>query len=1048
MKHLLKWKYLKRFQLNEQINQSRSPSLLETVFFVLCWLLAIPVSYAQITGNGSANAIGTTQDKVLDCTVKEITFTLVGGDGGYAEVTGTGGAKANGGQGATTTATFAVGNGSGEIPIGSTIRFVEGARGESGSSDAVLSVGVDYGGGGGGSAVLYQAPSSSTWNLLAVAGGGGGAYVGTGIGIKDRQHGEGGREAAGNGNGGGGNIAFGGGGGGKYSKGDGVSCVDININFTSVGGGGAGGNGVGAGGNSEGCYSLTWRNGGAGYGGGGAGSGVGGGGGGYTGGAAGPAKQNGSGGGSYVNSIATSSSKSAGGSDANPDHGSITYTVVLRNNPTAMCKNATVELDVNGMASIDVDDIENGSSGDGVNIVSSSLDIMDFTCADVGPNTVTLTVTDECGNTGTCTSTVTVEDNVNPVALCKDITIQLDPTGNASITGADIDNGSNDACGIDSLIASKTAFTCADVGDNTVTLTVKDKNGNSATCTSTVTVEDNVPPVALCKDTTIQLDAFGKASIVATDIDNGSTDACGITSYFASKTDFTCANLGNNAVTLTVTDVNNNSSTCTANVLVEDNIRPSVNTRNVTVVLDKQGEANVTPDMINNGSTDNCTIVSMWLEGLTEYDCGSTGEHEVVLKAEDQSGNIGSWNAFVTVKFYEPDFTNIHGVANGDTIHRVDCQVPWNISRYDIDYKTIIQHGTLTTNVYKEELPENAPWGMYAVWRYEYVVKDACYHTYKFNYYLALYDLAPPVYQCFPHDTTVATSADVPPVDMKVKIIDVCQYVVWDTVMTMPVLDIQNGDTLGFTRRWMARDPSGHESFKDQMIWLGSGDRKQYSMITGRIADEDHIANARFAGEAGTNGLPVSLYRLDEGTGTRTWVRSWTTGDWMGAQGTYYFVPEHPGTYQVKIDSAICLVDTLKFNKWLWSDTLEVAAGESLDQGWIITHDCIETESIIVNDAEVSESLVELNDVIQKQMQPEAEWHVYPNPASSYLRLEINSDHILAYQIFDALGRPLNRGVYQQGQTIDVRGLNAGVYYLQLRDQKEVLGTKRVLLME
>jgi hypothetical protein len=44
-----------------------------------------------------------------------------------------------------------------------------------------------------------------------------------------------------------------------------------------------------------------------------------------------------------------------------------------------------------------------------------------------------------------------VEDNVAPIALCQSITIELDINGNAAITTADIDAGSNDACGIASL---------------------------------------------------------------------------------------------------------------------------------------------------------------------------------------------------------------------------------------------------------------------------------------------------------------------------------------------------------------------------------------------------------------------------------------------------------------------------------------------------------------------------------------------------------------------------------------------------------------------
>jgi hypothetical protein len=138
---------------------------------------------------------------------------------------------------------------------------------------------------------------------------------------------------------------------------------------------------------------------------------------------------------------------------------------------------------------------------------------------------VTLTVTDNNGNMSTCTSSVTVIDIVVPVAFCKDLTVQLDAFGNASIVPADIDNGSVDACGIDSLSIDISAFTCADVGINTVILTATDNNGNQSTCSSTVTVEDNVDPIAICQDITVQLDQFGQASIAAIDIDNGSNDA-------------------------------------------------------------------------------------------------------------------------------------------------------------------------------------------------------------------------------------------------------------------------------------------------------------------------------------------------------------------------------------------------------------------------------------------------------------------------------------------------------------------------------------------
>jgi len=117
-----------------------------------------------------------------------------------------------------------------------------------------------------------------------------------------------------------------------------------------------------------------------------------------------------------------------------------------------------------------------------------------------------------CDSVVTTVKTLETED---PVAACQNITIQLDASGSASITGVDIDGGSTDNCGISTLVAAPSTFTCADVGSNTVGLTVTDINGLTGSCPAFVVVEDTVSPVALCNDLTIQLDAAGNASITA-----------------------------------------------------------------------------------------------------------------------------------------------------------------------------------------------------------------------------------------------------------------------------------------------------------------------------------------------------------------------------------------------------------------------------------------------------------------------------------------------------------------------------------------------------
>src|SRR5205814_538622 len=158
-----------------------------------------------------------------------------------------------------------------------------------------------------------------------------------------------------------------------------------------------------------------------------------------------------------------------------------------------------------------------------------------------------------------CTAVVTVGDSVPPVAICKDGTVQLDVSGHGTISPAQINNGSTDASGIANLSLSQTNFDCANIGTNTVILTVTDNNGNTSTCPATVTVSDLIPPAALCTNWTVQLDYSGQGTITAAQIDNGSTDACGIASLSLSQTNFDCTNIGTNTVTLTVTDNNGNS---------------------------------------------------------------------------------------------------------------------------------------------------------------------------------------------------------------------------------------------------------------------------------------------------------------------------------------------------------------------------------------------------------------------------------------------------------------------------------------------------------
>jgi hypothetical protein len=327
-----------------------------------------------------------------------------------------------------------------------------------------------------------------------------------------------------------------------------------------------------------------------------------------------------------------------------------TATVVVLDNvaPVATAQNVTVQLNANGSGSTTASAVNNGSS-DACGIKTLALSKTSFDCSNIGENEVTLTVTDNNGNVSTTTATVTVEDNVAPVATAQNVTVQLNASGSGSTTASAVNNGSSDACGIKTLALSKTSFDCSNIGENEVTLTVTDNNGNVSTTTATVTVEDHVAPVATAQNVTVQLNASGSGSTTASAVNNGSSDACGIKSLALSKTSFDCSNIGENEVTLTVTDNNGNVSTTTATVTVEDNIAPVATAQNVTVQLNASGSGSTTASAVNNGSSDACGIKTLALS-KTSFDCSNIGDNEVTLTVTDNNGNVSTTTATVTVE--------------------------------------------------------------------------------------------------------------------------------------------------------------------------------------------------------------------------------------------------------------------------------------------------------------------------------------------------------------------------------------------------------------
>ncbi len=239
-----------------------------------------------------------------------------------------------------------------------------------------------------------------------------------------------------------------------------------------------------------------------------------------------------------------------------------------------------------------------------------------FFDVDGSPHTVTCTVADDCGNTVNDTFTVTVNDTEDPVAVCQNITVELDENGQVSIDPLQIDNGSTDNCAIDTYALDVTDFTCDDVGDNLVTLTVTDVHGNSATCQATVTVEDNIAPTfTVPADITIYRDAdcqYDSDPSVTGNVEDAA-DNCGIGDItYSDVIDETDPCHVYITRTWTVTDVNGNVAPTQDQIItVEDNTPPTF-TAPADITIYKDENCGYDADPANTGDVvdeaDNCGV--------------------------------------------------------------------------------------------------------------------------------------------------------------------------------------------------------------------------------------------------------------------------------------------------------------------------------------------------------------------------------------------------------------------------------------------------------
>jgi PKD repeat protein len=324
-----------------------------------------------------------------------------------------------------------------------------------------------------------------------------------------------------------------------------------------------------------------------------------------------------------------------------------TVTVIDDLNPELVQNTITVALDKDGKAEI-TEDLVKRIARDNCAVWEVQMDRTAFNCENIGENHVNITLIDVYGNRTSAVLTVLIKDTLAPVLAGSELTLYLDQKGQARLQ----DFRLQDNCSSATLEAEKDQFSCEDLGTHLLRVTATDTYGNSSTDTLIVHVRDTLAPTLKTKTPLLALDASGNATLSAEQVDNGSTDNCGILSRTLSKTSFNCSEVGVHSVLYTITDAAGNTVSDTVQIQVVDQTPPTVRTQTVVLELSSGGTATLNVEDVNEGSTDNCSLASMNLSQTT-FSCTDLGTRTVVLTVVDVNGNSASAQAEIIIR--DPD---------------------------------------------------------------------------------------------------------------------------------------------------------------------------------------------------------------------------------------------------------------------------------------------------------------------------------------------------------------------------------------------------------